>query len=136
MVNDLIRQLATVDLLAEARLPMVNDLIRQLATVDLLPETALLGEVILDQALVPVPNYSDGSQLLQAALLVPGGFGIVLWDREEYLAVRNSHGATSHEMRVRFIAFDQVGSAIKALLLPQVEPLLDRLLLLARPLQR
>jgi hypothetical protein len=117
---------------AEARVPAINEQIAQLAGIGLIQDAALLGEVVYDKAYSPVPNPTDGSLVLQAAILIPGGLGLVAWDREEFLAVRDQ-GPGYRDTHLRFVSFDELGSALKALLLPQVEPLLDRLCQMARP---
>jgi len=96
---------------------------------------SLLGDVSslpAGKACGPIPSESDGSLLLQAALLVPEGFGIIAWDREEYLAARNS-SPRNREARLRFVPFNELGSALKTLLLPQIDPLLAELLRTIRP---
>jgi hypothetical protein len=118
---------------AEARVPAINEQIAQLVGIGLIQDAALLGEVVYDKAYSPIPTPTDGSLVLQAAILIPGGLGLVAWDREEFLAVRNQ-GPGYRDTHLRFVPFDELGSALKALLLPQVEPLLDRLLSIVRPL--
>lgn len=71
--------------------------------------------------------------LLQAALLVPEGFGLVAWDRDEFLSFREQ-GPGVRDARLRFVPFDELDSALKVLLLPQIEPLLARLILTAHSL--
>lgn len=114
--------------LVEARIPPLNELISQLAGVELLIDTALLGDIVFDRAYTPIPNYSDGSQLLQAAILIPSGMGLVLWDREEYLAFRDYEGPRFQDIHLRFSAFEELSPALKVLLLPQVDVLVEVLL--------
>jgi hypothetical protein len=115
---------------AEAKIPPLNEQILQLATIDLVRDAALLGEMIYDKAYGPIPSETDNSLLLQVALLVPEGLGLVAWDREEFLALRGE-GPGYRGARLRFVPFNELGSALKAMLLPHVEPLLDRLLVIA-----
>lgn len=113
---------------AEARIPGINDLIQQLFTIELVPETALLGLVIFERHYSARTGPQDSSQILQSALLIPGGLGVIFWDSEEYLAFRNHPPENLQELFLKFVPFDRCGSAVKALLLPQVEPLMERLL--------
>lgn len=113
---------------AEARIPGINDLIQQLFAIELLPETALLGLVIFERHYSAQTGPQDSSQVLQAAILIPGGLGVVCWDSEDYLAFRNHLPENLQELFLKFVPFDRCGSAVKALLLPQVEPLMERLM--------
>ena len=70
----------------ESRVPLINVQDSQLAAVHLICDAALLGEIVYDRAYGPIPSQSDGGLLLQAALLVPEGLGLVAWDCEEFLS--------------------------------------------------
>lgn len=113
---------------AEARVPGINDLINQLATIELVTETALLGLVIYEGHYSILTGPHDSGQIVQAALMIPGGFGVIYWDSEEFESFRNSPLENEAELFCRFVPFDICPSAIKALLLPQVQPLLELLL--------
>lgn len=115
---------------ADEVLIAVNVLVDQLAQSELLNETALLGRIIDVQ-----PNRQDG-RLLQAALLVPGGLGIVVWDAAEYWAMRNRSRQPGRRMFIDFLPLDLCDTADKELLLPQVRPLLDCLCRKLRHLYR
>jgi hypothetical protein len=69
---------------AEACVPAINDQIAQLAKTGLTADDVIWGDVVFEQACTSPPG-TDASHLLQVALLIPGGLGIVRWDREEYL---------------------------------------------------
>jgi len=113
---------------AEVRIPEINDLIRQLFTIEFVPETALLGLVIYERHYSALTGPHDSSQVLQSALLIPGGLGVILWDSEDYLRFRNAPPVDQGELFLKFVPFDQCVSAVKALLLPQVQPLMELLL--------
>ena len=70
----------------------------------------------------------DSGQVFQAALLVPGGFGVIVLDSEEYLDHQKDLIRATHDLPLRFMRFDECQSAIKALLLPEAHKLLGRLL--------
>jgi len=133
-IRNYIQQLQHLNLLlrlhleeAEVRIPEINDLIRQLLTIELVPETALLGLVIYERHYSALTGPQDSSQVLQSALLIPGGLGVILWDCEDYLRFRNSPPVDQGELFLKFVPFEQCGSAVKALLLPQIEPLMELL---------
>jgi DNA invertase Pin-like site-specific DNA recombinase len=60
-------------------------------------------------------------------LPVPDGLGVVLWDSEEYAQWRDIPQGLEAEARSAFLPFEQCDAALKALLLPQIEPLLQPL---------
>ena len=120
--------------LAEATIPILNDQIDQLARTQLLVNEAVLGDIVYSRG-YSNSVASDGGMLFQAAVLVPGGVGLIQWDREEYLAAESSHTLGVEEARTRFHRFDELEPAFKALLLPQIEFLIGRLLTLAFPKQ-
>ncbi len=112
---------------AEARIPGINDLIKQLAAIELITESALLGPIIYERQYGVIEGSRDSGQLLQAALLVPSGFGTICWDSEDYVTFRKHPPQNESQIILNFVPFDSCPSAVQALLLPQVEPLLERL---------
>jgi hypothetical protein len=62
---------------------------------------------------------------VQAALLVPEGLGVVLWDSDHYAEMCDLPDGL--EADTRFRAFARCEPAVRALLLPHIEPLLERL---------
>lgn len=112
---------------AEACIPAINEQIAQLAVVGLVRDAAFMGQIVYDKAYGAIPSETDGSLLLQAALLVPEGFGLIAWDREAFLAFREE-GPGYRDARLQFNHFDELDGALRALLLPQVAILLERLL--------
>lgn len=112
--------------LAEARVESTNLLLGQLAATELMNDQIFLGDVILQRA-YSVHFDSGSGQIVQAALSVHGGFGAIFWDSEE-LSVLYGSPQFESEATLKHIAFSRCGPAIKALLLPQLEPLLGHLL--------
>ena len=51
---------------------------------------------------------------------------MIAWDREDYLAARKL-GPRYREARLRFVPFNELGSVLKTLLLPQIDPLFIQL---------
>jgi hypothetical protein len=112
---------------AEAKIAEVNHLIDQLGVTGLLHETVLLGPVLHHRYYAPRPGGSDSSQLAQAALCVPGGFGVVLWDSEDYQELGETAECLESEALMHFCPFEECELALRALLQPHIEPLLERL---------
>jgi hypothetical protein len=112
---------------AEAKMGEVNRLLGQLGETGFVHETVVLGEVIHHHYYAPRPGGNDSAQLVQAALCVPGGLGVVLWDSEEYSPWRDIPEGLAAEARLGFFPFELCDTVLKALLLPQIEPLLQQL---------
>ena len=112
---------------AEAKMREVNHLIWQLGKSGLLHEAVLLGEVVHTRYYTPQPGGHDSGRVAQAAQRVPGGIGAVLWDGEEYARLRDAPGGLGVAAGPGFRPFEQCEPALKALLLPQIEPLLQQL---------
>jgi hypothetical protein len=112
---------------AEAKMGEVNHLIDQLGVTGFLHETVLLGPVIHHRSYAPRPGGSDSVQLAQAALCVPGGFGVILWDSEDYQELRETAEGLESEALLHFRPLGECELALKALLQPHIEPLLGRL---------
>ncbi len=117
---------------AEAKIPALNEQIDQLSRTGLLQGEAVLGNVMCSRGYYNQPENSSGL-VIQAAALVPGGFGVVDWDTDDYRAVSESAGPSFSQARLRFRAFDQLEPALRAMLLPHVEPILNQLLAKAFP---
>jgi hypothetical protein len=113
--------------LADAKIGEVNHLIGQLGVTGFLHETVLLGPVLHYRYYAPQPGGSDSGQLAQAALCVPGGFGVVLWDSEDYRQLCQTAEGLESEAMLHFRPLGECELALKALLQPHIEPLLGRL---------
>jgi hypothetical protein len=112
---------------AEAKIREVNTWARQLGELGFLNDTVILGPVILSRGYEPRPGGNDSGQLVQAALYVPRGFGVVYWDSEEYVELYPVVDTLESEALHRLEPFEDREPAIKGLLLPHVEPLLEKL---------
>jgi hypothetical protein len=73
---------------AEAKMAEVNRLLQQLAETGWVQETVILGAVIHQRYYAPLSGGHDSSQVVQAALCLPGGLGVVLWDSEDYTSLK------------------------------------------------
>ncbi|MDB5345002.1 MAG: hypothetical protein JWP89_3379 [Schlesneria sp.] len=113
---------------AEARVPVINALVAQLAEIELVTEVAILGLVIYQGHYSALTGPHDSGPVLQSALLIPGGIGVIYWDSEEYAALRKNPHRNEWDLFLRFSHFDDCPSAVKALLLPQVQSLMEQLL--------
>ena len=112
---------------AEMLIPRLNEMLDQLHAIRLADSTVLAGRVIHQQPYLMSLGPQDSGQILQAALMLPGGFGVVVLDSEEYLDHQNAPIRTGNDLHSRFVRFDECQSAVKALLLPEAHKLLGRL---------
>jgi hypothetical protein len=111
--------------LAEAELPVINDLINQLAVIDLANGVIILGDVVYQRPYNPGAGPSDSGQVMQAAIAIPGGLGLVLWDSEVFAASAATDNL-EREARSRFLPFANCSSAWKALVMQHAESLIER----------
>jgi len=120
-----LRQLAGVTRLRlespDEVLGTLNVLIDQLAQSGLLNDTALLGRVI------GMKGDRQDSPLLQAALLVPGGMGIAVWNAAQFWQMRDNWPQSRCNMFIDFVPLEGCDAAEKELLLPQARRLLNLL---------
>ena len=105
----------------------VNRVLGQLGETGFVHETVVLGAVIYYRYYASQPGGNDSGQLVQAALSVAGGIGVVLWDSEEYAELQDVPDGLQVEAQLGFVPFERCEPALQGLLLPQIEPLLQQL---------
>jgi len=130
-----IEQLRLLDLslrsqleLAEARVQSINEVIVHLAEAQVVSETAIVGLIIYEGLNNVLTESINSGQVVQAALTVPYGFGVINWSSEEFASFRKTPTPDAAGLIQLFVPFDRCPTGIKALLLPHVQPLLDLLL--------
>jgi len=112
---------------AQKRILFVNTVVAEALEVGLLPQTALLGSIVETRPYAPTPGGSDSGRVYQAALLVPGGCGLVRWDSEELSELKDVPEALEAQSFDHFIPFDDLDQAQQALLGCEVDRLIDML---------
>jgi hypothetical protein len=95
---------------------------------NLAPPNILLGNVVHLQPYTPGFGPSDSGQAYQAAIAAPHGLGAVLWDIDHFLVQQASQEGLEIDAWALFIPFRECPRIVKARLLSEVNPLLDRLL--------
>ncbi len=112
--------------LSDAIIPEFNAVLDRLQTLRLIPETVILHGVMHQSSYNASEYRDDSAQIFEAALMMPGGFGIVIWDVEEYVT-RNAPGfPLVDEARLNFLPFDRCPPALRGLLLPHIGPMLEQ----------
>jgi hypothetical protein len=95
---------------AEARLADANDLIEEMNRVGMLPPMVLLGPIIASRQYGPTPGGNISGRVIQAALVVPGGLGVVFWDSDEYAELASVEDARS---AFRHLNVEQADEAVQ-----------------------
>jgi hypothetical protein len=113
--------------LAEARAEVLKPYLDCLELTGLLEGHVILGEGTLPLHTAPTEGGSDSGLVCQAALLVPGGLGVVLWDSEEYYLVSRTADGLEAGARHNFTPFSTCRPVIQQWLLPQIDGLFQRL---------
>lgn len=111
---------------AEAQFPAINEIVRNLGGTGLLQGHVILGPTF-DRPYAVENRRDDSAQVVQAALLVPEGFGVCYWDMEEYVELRNTSHGLEPEARAKFQPFDRCTDEEKTFLRPFIEEMLEDL---------
>jgi hypothetical protein len=111
---------------AEARMADANALIQEMNRAGMLAPVALLGPIIGSRRYGPTPGGNISGRVIQAALVVPGGLGVVFWDSDEYAELSAIEDALEAEALARHVPFELCEAGIRALLEPHIAPLIAR----------
>lgn len=103
-------------------------LARQVAGAGIIPERAFFGKPILVRDYSPSDDESNTVEVWQAALLLPGGIGVIVRDSDEYLDLPSDYQPCIAEARWRFVPFEECPPVAKALLAQHVEKLFDEVM--------
>jgi len=116
---------------AESTIARIQPQLVELAKSGLLPREVLLGTTI-QRPYDADQGPHDSGQIVQAALLLPEGFGVCLWDTEEYVRAEQGAEGLEKESRNRFQPFERCSTADKILVGRNAEDLFEDLMELAR----
>lgn len=111
---------------SEARVLEFNGLIRQLGAAGCVGPVVLLGRLLHRYEYTPGAGPSDSEQVVQAALSATFGFGVIMWNSEEYARLAALPDGPEAEAQLYYRPFDECEGVLQALLLPEIEPLLER----------
>ena len=113
--------------MAEARVAGLNDLVNDIWKFGLGSRTSLLGPIIQTRNYMPKPGGHDSGQVIQSALLVPGGLGVVVWDSECYLAFGDVPEGLEAAAAMYHVPFELCSPVWRALLNEHIQSLTDKL---------
>jgi hypothetical protein len=99
----------------EAKVPAINDLVEQLSRLDLVGPNLITGQVVFQRPANAIYGQDTG-EVIQSALAVPGGLGVIIWDCDTYLEATNDPTCLEREGLKRFVAFDDLPAGFKATL--------------------
>ena len=112
---------------AESTIPGINCQLAELAAMGI-TDLQIEGLAIYCRPAGPSSAYDDSFVIYQAAIILPGGVGCVLWDAADY----DEHTSPPHgepvDLRANFIPYDTCPPIVRALLVTHVGRLLDGLL--------
>lgn len=114
--------------LAEFRAEVLKPYLDCLALAGLLEGHAVLGNALLPLYTAPVEGGADTGPYCQAALLVPGGLGVVLWSCAEHDALSGVPEGPETHARRNFVPFARCRPVVRQWLLPQIDELFAGLL--------
>jgi len=113
--------------MAESRVAGLNELIKDVWQFGLGSRTSLLGAILQTRNYAPKSGGHDSGQVIQSALLVPEGLGVVVWDSELYLSLVDLPDGLESTAVMFHVPFDQCSPAWRALLCEHIEPLVEQL---------
>lgn len=112
---------------AAEKVQQINPLLRQLVGVGLDVPTAVLGPLL--HTTKPTEDVGNGTtgRSLRAALLVPDGIGVVVWNDAQNESVKRLREGQVNHVRVEFVPFASCDADTQRQLAPHIETLLERL---------
>jgi hypothetical protein len=112
---------------AELLVPELNAMLSQLNTIQLADKLIWSAGIIHRLPYEQQKGPTDSVQIFQAVLKIPGGIGALVLDSEELLNNERSNPSDPYLPAHCFVPFCECPDGVKALLLPKVPELLDRL---------
>ena len=110
---------------AERKVGPIHKLIVELGKSQLLNDAPILAGHLQCPCEAGEPH--DSGQVAQAALLVPEGFGVCLWDPAQFAALGQRPDGLESNARRSFLPFNQCSATYKAFLLPFMEEMAEDL---------
>jgi hypothetical protein len=125
-LNNLVESMERAEQEAGRWMKGVNTLLARLGASGFVNHTVVLGPVIHQRGYAPPRGIWEVGEVIQAALLVPQGIGVVVWDVEEFLNLRGSEQGLEGDAAAHFVPFEECDLALRALLLPRLPALLEK----------
>jgi len=121
-----IRVLRSYAALVRQHVQDLNSTVSEVHASGILPSTAILGSVLQNRPYDPVPGGSTSGQVVQAALLVPGGMGILIWDSEDFFSLQQQEEGLEFSAWNVFLPWDRCSDAFQGFAATQYHYLVER----------
>jgi hypothetical protein len=111
---------------AQKRVSDLNKVALELKLSGLVPQAAILGEVVLNRPYPPAEGGRDSGQVLQVAVLIPGGAGLLIWDSERFHELRVTQEGLEANAFWQFTGFDELESGLQGIVAMHLDDLINR----------
>jgi hypothetical protein len=114
---------------AELLIPKLNRMLDNLQPVQFADNVMFSAGIVFLHPYEPGHGPADSTQTSHAVLRIPDGIGALILDSEELYLLEQQCPGNPVLPKSRFVGFDECPDGVKAVLLPKVPELLDRLFL-------
>jgi hypothetical protein len=112
---------------AESTVPVINEQLARLAEVGV-TEFQIEGPSVYCRPMGVSSVYTDEFVVYQAAIVMPGGVGAVVWDGDEYHEHANRPHGEPIDLAPRFVPYAKCPTLVRALLVSHAGRMLDSLM--------
>ncbi len=127
LIRKKLDDLRTLGESAHKRVSGLNSVVLELKLSGLIQQAAILGDVVLNRAYAPIEEGHDSGQILQAAVLIPGGAGLVCWDSERYFELKETQQGLEANAMWHFTEFDELEPGLQGVVAMGLDDLINRL---------
>ena len=113
---------------ARRRAKALKPYVEWIAKTRLLHGIVLLGTVLRSESYDSYDEVDSSERVIQAALLIPRGIGILVWDSEEIASLKYQDRTLESEAWLAHVPFEFCSPEHQALLVDQILVLADRLM--------
>lgn len=112
---------------AESTVPSINEQLDQLAAVGMV-DFQIEGPSVYCRPMGVSSAFNDDFVVYQAAIVMPGGVGAVIWDANEYHEHANRPHGEPADLEPRFVPYAKCPTLVRALLVSHAGRMLDSLM--------
>lgn len=126
LIRKKLDDLRTLGESSHKRVSDLNAVVLELELSGLVPQTAILGEVVLNRPYPPAEEGHESGEVLQAAVLIPGGAGLLFWDSERFAELQQTPQGLEADAWGRFAEFDELEPGLQGVVGMQLDDLINR----------
>lgn len=115
---------------AKARLAELNEWICLLAMSGVVDGQVVLGKEVLSLSYEPCEGGHDNGPCFQAALMFPGGLGVIQMDSDAFVSLRRITEGLEASARTSFVPLMECRPVVQQWLLPQIDGLVEKMMAL------